>query len=312
MAKSVYYDYVVSMLDEVHNNTTLARIVYEKFNLQADLDSIRRNISDIRSANTFQVKKPIKRLFFDIETSYAVGWFWRPSYKTSIDYSQITEHAKIICISYKWQHEDKVHNLTWNQDQCDKQMLIDFTKVMLKADEIVGHNSDRFDEKWIRTRCIFHRIPALPKYKSLDTLKKVKAHFNFPSNRLDFLGDYLGIGRKLENEKGLWQKVVDHNNREALKRMVDYCDQDVILLQDVYDTIMPYIYNNTNFAVLKGGNKFECPECGSVHSQLVRTDTTTAGTFKRLMECKSCDKNFYINNKTYQDYLINKMTNGNT
>ena len=306
--KTVYYDYVVSMLDEIHNNTTLARVVNEKFKLDVDLDTIRRRISTIRSSNTFSVKKPIKRLFFDIETSYAKGWFWRPQYNTNIDYSQILEHAKIICISYKWQHEDKVHNLKWTKDCDDKQMLIDFTKVMLKADEIVGHNSDRFDEKWIRTRCIFHRIPALPRYKSLDTLKKAKAHFNFPSNRLDYIGDYLGVGRKLENERGLWQKVVELNNREALQRMVDYCDQDVILLEDIYNVLMPYIYNNTNFAVLKGGNKFECPECGSVHVELIRTDTTTSGTFKRLMGCKSCDKNFYINNSNYQKYLMNKMT----
>jgi len=68
--------------------------------------------------------------------------------------------------------------------------------------------------------------------------------------------------------------------------------------------------DNTNFAVLKGGNKFECPECGSVHVELIRTDTTTAGTFKRLMGCKSCDKNYFINNKTYQDYLVGRMMNG--
>ena len=145
--KTIYYDYVVSMLDEIHNNTTLASVVNEKFKLDSDLDTIRRRISTIRSSNTFSVKKPIKRLFFDIETSYAKGWFWRPQYNTNIDYSQILEHAKIICISYKWQHEDKVHNLKWTKDCDDKQMLIDFTKVMLKADEIVGHNSDRFDEK---------------------------------------------------------------------------------------------------------------------------------------------------------------------
>jgi DNA polymerase elongation subunit (family B) len=298
------------MLDEIPNNTTLARIVKEKFKLDSDLDTIRRRISTIRSSNTFAVKKPIKRLFFDIETSYAKGWFWRPQYNTNIDYSQIDEHAKIICISYKWQYEDKVHNLKWTKDCDDKQMLIDFTKIMLKADEIVGHNSDRFDEKWIRTRCIFHRIPALPKYKSLDTLKKAKSHFNFPSNRLDYIGDYLGVGRKLETEKGLWQKVIKFNNREALQRMVDYCDQDVFLLESIYEVMMPYIYGNTNFSTLKGGEKFNCIECGSEHVVLVRTNTTPAGTLQRVMECQSCEKNYNINNSTYQKHLQYIVMNG--
>lgn len=306
----IYVDFVESMLEQVHSNMELAKIVKDKFKLDTQVDTIRRRISLIRSRNSLSVKKPIRRLFFDIETSYAKGWFWRPSYNTSIDYGQVDEHAKIICISYKWQYEEKVHNMKWNLEQDDKQMLIDFIKILNKADEIVGHNSDRFDEKWIRTRAVFHRLGMLPKYKSLDTLKMVKRHFNFPSNRLDNIGDYLGVGRKLENEKNLWQKVVKYNNREALKRMVDYCDQDVILLEDIFNVLQPYIYKNTNFAVLKGGEKFECNECGSPHVELVRTYTTTAGTFQRIMECNSCDNNFKINNATYQKFLQSKMIYG--
>lgn len=308
----IYNDYVISKLKEYPNNTHLATIVKEKFNLDDKLETIRKNISNIRIRQNFKgVKKPVKRLFYDIETSYATGWFWRPSYKTSIDYGQIFEHAKIICISYKWQGEDKIYNLKWNKEQDDKEMLREFIKILNKADEVVGHNGDRFDEKWIRTRAIYHRLNMLPKYKSLDTLKMAKRHFNFPSNRLDFLGDYLGVGRKIENERGLWEKVVRFNNREALKRMVDYCDQDVILLEDVFTVMQPYIYKNTNFTVLKGGDKFECTECGNVHVQLVRTYTTASGTFQRIMECLSCENNFKINNSTYQKYLQNKMINGN-
>ena len=142
-----------------------------------------------------------------------------------------------------------------------------------------------------------------PKYKSLDTLKKARGGFNFPSNRLDEIGKYLGVGRKIENERGLWDKVWRQNDRKALKRMVDYCDQDVILLQDVYQVMNSYIYNNTNFTVLKGGEKYQCPECGSPHTKIVKATTTAAGTIKRLMECESCEKNFYVNNKAYIDWL---------
>ena len=34
-------------------------------------------------------KNSPKILFFDIETSYCQGWFWRPGYKLSIDYNQV-------------------------------------------------------------------------------------------------------------------------------------------------------------------------------------------------------------------------------
>ena len=306
----IYRQFVIDSLERQPNNAALAREVQLKFDVDSHLDAIRRHISYIRTKNSTRTKKPIKRLFYDIETSYAKGWFWRPSYNTRITYQQITEHSKIICISYKWQGEDKVYNLKWDKDQCDKKMVEDFIKVMNRADEIVAHNGDKFDEKWIRKRAIFHRIPMRPKYQSLDTLKKARTHFGFDSNRLDDLGDYLGVGRKLENEKGLWDKVVQFNNRKALQKMVDYCDVDVILLEDVFTVLMPYIYKNSNFAILKGGDRFDCPECGSPHTHLAGTYTTAAGTFKRIMECKSCDNNFKVNNSTYQKYLEKQMLNG--
>ena len=57
---------------------------------------------------------------------------------------------KIICISYKWQYEDKVRTLKWNPETlCDKQMIEEFIKVLGRADEVCGHNGDRFDMKTI-------------------------------------------------------------------------------------------------------------------------------------------------------------------
>ena len=105
----------------------------------------------------------IKRLFFDIETSPCIGYFWRPGYKVNLSYDNILEENKIICICYKWQHEDEVNSLTWDSKQNDKKMLQKFIKVANKADELVGHNGDRFDLKWVKTRCLKQhtRIPKI-------------------------------------------------------------------------------------------------------------------------------------------------------
>jgi len=68
-----------------------------------------------------------------------------------------------------------------------------------------------------------------------------------------------------------------------------------------------YIFNNSNFAVLRGGEKYHCVECGSPHTEQVKAHATNAGTIQRMMQCKSCDKNFRINNKTYIDWLKNSL-----
>ena len=97
-----------------------------------------------------------KRLYFDIETSPNIGFFWQAGYKLNIPHDNIIKERAVICIAYKWAHENKVHCLEWNKGE-DKQLLKEFLEILNEADEIVGQNSDNFDVKWLRTRCLKHK-----------------------------------------------------------------------------------------------------------------------------------------------------------
>jgi DNA polymerase elongation subunit (family B) len=244
----------------------------------------------------------IKRLFFDIETSPNIGYFWRAGYKLNIGPENIIEERKIICISYKWEHEETIHTLTWDYNLCDKQMLIDFIKVANQADEMIAHNGDRFDIKWIRTRCIYHRVPMMPDYKTLDTLKKAKYGFNFNSNKLDYIAQFLGVGAKVKHSGFQMWKDVMKGKPEALKEMVEYCEGDIIVLEDVYLTMQNYIKPNTHTGVLNGNLKYSCSLCGSENVELLKNTVTPAGTIKRKMQC-SCNHTFDISNASYMNFL---------
>jgi hypothetical protein len=241
----------------------------------------------------------IKRLFFDIETSPNIVYSWRIGYNLTLTPDNIIDERKIICISYKWEDSDKIYSLKWDKNQCDKQMLIDFIEQANQADELIAHNGDRFDIKWIRTRCIFHRIPMFPQYKTLDTLKKAKNGFNFNSNKLDYIAQFLGVGAKVKHSGfDMWKKVMK-NDPEAMDEMVNYCEGDIIVLEDVYFTMQNYIKTNTHNGVINNNLKYSCPNCGSEHSELLKNNVTAMGTIKRLMECNDCDYNFEISNSSY-------------
>jgi len=173
---------------------------------------------------------------------------------------------------------------------------------MEEANEIIAHNGDRFDEKWIRTRCLYHRIKCAPKYQSLDTLKAVRSHFNFNSNRLDYICRFLGLDAKLDTGGfDLWKKVTLDNDRRALSKMVDYCKNDVVILQRVYDEIFTYIKHKTHHGVLTGqGEKWDCPNCGSQRVGLNKTNVTASGTLKRIMKCHECETYFSISDSSYK------------
>lgn len=254
-----------------------------------------------------------KRLFYDIETSFCQGTFWRPGYDQTIHPNQILKYAQIICISWSWEGDDKVHNLDWGlKKQCDKELLKVFIKVLNDADEIVAHNGDRFDIKWIRTRALYHGLEMRPHYNSIDTLKLCKTYLSLPSNKLSEVARYYNLTAKLD-PGGLqtWIDIVINKDKEAMKIMLHYCDGDIVTLKKVYEKIRVYTKPKLNYAVLTGGDKYECPECGHTTIYINKTYTTAMGTIKHHVRCKSkiCRTSFTINNKAYMDYLSFKRIN---
>ncbi len=244
----------------------------------------------------------LKRLFFDIETTPHKAYTWN-LYNAMISYDMVIEPSKVICISYKWEGSEQVFRLNWDKNMDDKQMLTEFVEILNSADELVGHNGDRFDIRVVRTRCLFHRIPVIPTYQTLDTLKKARSGFKFPNNKLDTILKYLGIGEKLPHSGwSMWKKVME-NSPDALTEMGNYCDIDVLRLEDLFLVMQNYFKHNTHTAVVGGGYKYECPNCGGEDSQLVQNRFTSVGTIKRLMECLTCSYHYEISNSSYRMML---------
>lgn len=252
--------------------------------------------------------KGIKRLFYDIETSPNIGLFWQPSRKASISHDAIIKERAVICICYKWQGQKTVHHLKWDKQQCDKEMLTRFKSVLEQAHEVVAHNGDNFDEKWLRTRYLFHGIQVPPKFNSLDTLKKARKHFRFNSNRLDYIGQFLLNEGKNSSGYALWKNIVLKNCRKSMRSMIDYCKQDVILLEKVYKKLEPYIDHNQHMGMIIGGEKYHCPKCGHPHAKIRTRRYTASGILRVQLQCDGCHSYFTVSNKTLMDRHKDEMT----
>ena len=284
-----------------------ANDVWRRFNKlrnQIDISIATTNelISTIPSViPQLQSIKP-KRLFYDIETSYNIVKAWRVGYNLSLQPEDIIKERAIITIAYKWEGEDDVTVLSWNKG-CDKKIIEDFVKVMSEADELVGHNVDRYDTKFIMARALKHNIPVLPKYQSTDTLKLAKKHFMLNSNKLDYIAQYLGIGHKTKHRGlSMWDDIILRNDPKALEEMIEYNVQDVFLTEQVYHKLMEYSLPKVNHASKQTGDKHTCPQCGSDHAELHKTYISSAGTKTRLMNCLNCSTNFIINNTNYTKF----------
>ncbi|HRZ86159.1 MAG TPA: ribonuclease H-like domain-containing protein [Candidatus Paceibacterota bacterium] len=254
----------------------------------------------------------IKRLFYDIETSYNIGKFWRAGYNLNINHNDIIHERAILTIAWKWEGDDTVHFETWNNGD-DKELVQKFVNLMYEADELVGHNIERYDTAFIMTRALKHGILALPKYKQFDTLKKAKYHFNFNSNKLDYIATLLGLGGKYKHSgMSMWDDIILYDlfkmgtkekRNAAMGEMIYYNCIDVALTEEVFNRLRLYSTHETHHGVLLGKPKFTCPNDGSENVELIKTVVTAAGTIKRLMRCNDCGQQYFISNKDYLNFL---------
>ena len=107
-------------------------------------------------------------------------------------------------------------------------------KLFDQADVIVHYNGSSFDIPVINKEFIQSNLLPPSPYKQVDLLKTVRSQFRFPSNKLDYVSQTLGLGNKVSHEGfDLWVKCME-KDPSAWKRMEKYNKQDVNLLEKLY------------------------------------------------------------------------------
>jgi len=234
------------------------------------------------------MKSP-KILLFDIENAPNRGWTWGKWKQNVIDFEK---EFYILCFAYKWLGNGgtKVKALPdyhgYKKDKEDDSKLVKaMWDLFNEADIVIAHNGDRFDIKKMNTRFIMHGLPPPKPFKSIDTLKITRRHFAFVSNRLDDLGRYLKVGRKLKHIGfPLWKGCMS-GDRDSWKIMKRYNKQDILLLEKVYLKLRAWYPQHPNYNVFTFGEG--CPTCGSDHIQKRGWGITATGRYQRY-SCMNC------------------------
>lgn len=230
-------------------------------------------------------------LIYDIETSLQPVAVFDLRDNDYINHENILGERHLVSMCWKWLGESKVHSVSLLDDpkRFDRDHHDDYhiTKVahdvMSQADVIVAHVGDQFDKKYVNTRILFHGLSALPPIPSIDTKKVASNNFRFNSNRLDYIGRYLGLGCKIKTDRELWLDVM-RGSRKAIKEMVTYNKQDVILLEKVFIRLTPYMPNYINREIFGGVG---CPRCGSLNYQSRGTHKAISRVYRRW-QCQDC------------------------
>ncbi len=234
-----------------------------------------------------------KILFFDIEIAPSLGYTWQKWEANVLSYER---EWYMLSFAYKWGHEKTttVYALpdfsTYAKDKhSDKELVHKLWELFNEADLIIGQNSDKFDIRKANTRFLYHGLTPPEPYKTVDTLKLARRYFAFNSNKLDDLGDFLGLGRKVKTGGfDLWLGVMA-GDEKAWDRMRKYNKQDVVLLEKIYNKFKPWHTAHPNITIKQTNVEPLCPACGSQKVQKRGYNYLMAYRTQRYL-CTACGK----------------------
>lgn len=228
----------------------------------------------------------MKILMYDIETTPIQAYTWG-LWDQNIGINQIIKPTELLCFGAKWYGQKKTIFKSVHHDGKEA-MLQEIHKLMDEADVLMGWNSESFDHKHLNREFLENgMLPPSPS-KDLDLMKVVKSQFLFPSNKLDYVSQALGVGAKVKHSGfDLWIKCMEGDSK-AWAEMKKYQIQDVALLGDLYDKLLPWISNHPDHP-LHNDNADGCVACGSLKLERNGYAMTGTGKFPRYV-CTDCGK----------------------
>lgn len=256
--------------------------------------------------------RPSKIMVYDIETSRTKAWVWW-SGKQYIHSRQLIEEPRVITVAWKWLGSEKVEHLTWDKNHSDEQLMKDFLQEYNKADMVIGYNNDRFDNRWINARAMKYGLDVNTHVRSFDIMKEEKRVFRVAGYSMAYMAEFANVIHKQGHEGiHMWNMIqtgTPEEQAEYLQKMVDYNVGDIVATEELYFRLRKYFGHKMHFGVLGGGEKFSCPDTGSLNVSLYKRSPTPAGTVQVIMVNNDTGVKYKISNKQYMNFLDYKIKN---
>lgn len=246
-------------------------------------------------------------LLWDLELTPLEVYSWS-LWPNSIPITMLKDSQHVICYGARWLDEKRVDfKSVYHNDKTE--MLEGIWARLDEADAVVSWNGAGFDSKHMRREFLEAGMTPPSPYKEIDLMRVAKSQFKFPSNKLDYVAQDLGVGMKTPHTgfqlwldcmgtpkfdlaNATWDEIVAA--REAVKPaqekawrlMRKYQLQDVNLLGDLYYKLLPFNTTHPNAALYAGLHE-GCSNCGSENVVKRGYFYTGASKFQRY-HCKTC------------------------
>lgn len=227
----------------------------------------------------------VKILLLDIESSPNIAHVWGLRDQT-VSINQLIASSYVMCWAAKWYGDKEVTFDSVHRSK-PRKMLSRIHALINEADAVVHYNGKSFDMPTLNKEFIVHKFPPPSPYKQIDLYRVARAEFRFPSNKLEYIARTLGLGEKTRHEgHELWVKCMA-GDPDAWERMEVYNRNDVVLLEEVYKRMLPWIRQHPNHGLYDEPGLPVCPNCGSARLQRRGFSRQLTNKFARYC-CNDC------------------------
>jgi hypothetical protein len=249
----------------------------------------RRLVRMIRNTPEAYVNRMPKILVFDIETAPMEFYGWG-LFKQVILPHAVKKSWSILTWSAKWLFDDSLisQHVTGAEayNRTDASVIPGLWKLFDEADILIGHNINQFDVRRANLRFAVNGLNPPNPYRTIDTCSHAKKIFNAPSYKLDFLNETFGIQCK-DNAPFEWWKQSAEGNVEYIKKLSSYNNTDVLVTEELYLKLRPWMKGHPNVALYINTDETLCTNCGNENLSWGGYYYTPAGKYKSF-RCNNC------------------------
>lgn len=232
----------------------------------------------------------MKILTLDIEMAPNIVHRWQLYGNDTTGLNQLMQPQEMMCAAYKWYDEDEIHFMVTRKyinDPVSAESEAHLWEALDRADAVITYNGKKFDIPRINTELIESGWGPYSPFAHIDLYQTTRKVFGFPSNKLDYVA-----GRLLDSHKvthsghDLWVACM-MKDPEAWALMEEYNKQDVVLTEQLYTKLRPWIPGHPNVLLYdENPGQLSCPVCGGrIHRRGERQLAT--GIYERY-QCTEC------------------------
>lgn len=230
------------------------------------------------------MKHDMRILAWDIETRPIMAHAWG-LWDQNISLVQLLETTQIMSFGARWYGDPKSKAVFFSDFHDGHENMVKAAWGLInEADALLSWNGKGFDTKHMNREFLLAELTPPSPIKEIDLMLATKARFKFISNKLEHVSVQLGLAGKVKHQGfDLWLKCMA-GDPTAWAQMKKYNLQDVHLLIDLYDKLLPWVPGHPNVGVYGGVG---CVKCGGHEIQKRGFSRTVSGVYQRY-QCQDC------------------------